>query len=106
MTGRIDSKQQDFSDSELKKLIELSFFTLDESEFEKLREDLKKTINYIHEMDSFFTSSNSKSTAHSTQNINVFRDDKIVDFESGKIMAGACNPENGFFVVPKVLDLA
>lgn len=90
---------------EVKHLANLSNISLNESEVDNLRNDLEKIVNYIELLNELDTE-NIEPTYSVSDNVNVWREDKIdnynVDKEELLSLAGK-NILDGQIKVPKVL---
>ena len=88
-----------FDKEELLKLAEISALKLYDNETDDLVNQIKKLLNYTEEL---------KKVQLSTEiapikNINIFREDEVINFDSSKILKQAPKQKNGFFVVPQIL---
>jgi len=90
----------DFSRKEVLELAEMSSLKLEENEIEWLREQLRKTIDYTHQLDKF----KSKEEHDAVKTINVFREDKAIQSNSAPLLAQSPKTNETYFVVPKILD--
>jgi len=90
----------EFTREELLKLAKLSAVNLNEKEEENLRGQLQKTLSYIEELESY----SSTSERSPEKNINVSREDKVVEKDSNKILSQSPDTQDTYFVVPKILD--
>ena len=85
---------------ELQKLAKLSALTLSDDETPHFTAQLQDLLTYISELDEV----SGKVPADQTrQNINVFRDDRVLPCAGQEILDAAPATEETFFVVPKIL---
>ena len=88
------------TEEELQKLAKLSALTLSDDEKPGFTAQLQGLLSYTSELDSV---SGEVSADVSRQNINVFRDDRILPCEAREVLEQAPATEETFFVVPKIL---
>ena len=91
---------EEFSTQELLKIAKLSALELNDEEIKTLAQKLKQTLTYVEELDKVKTSIEHEAT----KNINVFRDDKVVQTNTASILQQAPQTKDNHFVVPKILD--
>jgi aspartyl-tRNA(Asn)/glutamyl-tRNA(Gln) amidotransferase subunit C len=88
-----------FSKEELLKLADLSALKLYEDEVDDFVLQIQKLLEYTEELENVVISTE----VLPTRNVNVFREDEVIKFDSKKILAQAPKQKDGFFVVPKIL---
>ena len=84
---------------ELKKIVSMSSFRLTDQEVEDFVSQIKTLLDYIQELSDVELASG----VDKARNINVFRDDKTVIYDSTPLLDQAPQREDSYFVVPKVL---
>ena len=89
-----------FSREELLHLAELSALQLDDVEVKELERQLQITLEYVEQLDEVVVGVEQEAL----RSINVFRDDKVVEFNSDLLLEQAPQVEDNCFVVPKILD--
>lgn len=88
------------TEEELLKLAKLSALTLSDDEKPGFTTQLQELLSYTSELDAVSDNAPADLTR---QNINVFRDDRIVPCEAQEVLEAAPATEDTFFVVPKIL---
>lgn len=88
-----------FDKEELLKLADLSALKLYDDEIDDLVNQIQKLLEYTEELENVQLSTE----ALPVRNVNVFREDEIIKFDSKKILNQAPQQKDGFFVVPKIL---
>ncbi|MBD3231912.1 Asp-tRNA(Asn)/Glu-tRNA(Gln) amidotransferase subunit GatC [Candidatus Dependentiae bacterium] len=88
-----------FEKEELIKLANLSGLQLNDEEIAILLNQIKLVLNYTEELEKVELS---KELAP-IKNVNLFREDKVFQFDSTPILKQAPKSKNTYFVVPKVL---
>ncbi len=88
------------TEEELQKLAKLSALTLAEDEKPRFTTQLQELLSYTSELDAVSDVSGADLTR---QNINVFRDDRLVPCAAQEVLDEAPATEETFFVVPKIL---
>ena len=89
-----------FDKEELIKLADLSALKVYDNEVDDLVNQIKKLLDYTEELNKVKLSTE----AAPTKNVNVFREDKAVRFNSALLLKQAPRSKDGFFVVPKILN--
>ena len=90
----------DFTNSDLLILAQISSLKLDKHEVSQLQQQLQKTIDYTHKLDQF-----QMTVEHeAVKNINVFREDKVIQKDSAPLLSQAPKTTKTYFVVPKILE--
>ena len=85
---------------ELLKVAELSLFKLNDEEIELFAQQLKTIIEYTDEL-----SNADISKAQEPQHLfNVFREDKVIKFDTEQILANAPEREDQYFVMPQIIS--
>lgn len=90
----------EFSKEALEKLADLSGLHLSNKEIDQLRAELTKTFEYTKELDAF----EAQVEHEAITKINVFREDKAIQYDSSAILDQAPEQKDTYFVVPKILD--
>ncbi len=88
------------TEEELQKLAKLSAFTLSDEEKPRFAAALQGLLSYTSKLEG---AQGKIGAAVTRQNINVFRDDKIVPCDAAAVLKEAPATEETFFVVPKIL---
>lgn len=89
-----------FDKEELLKLADLSALKLYDNEIDDLVDQIQKLLDYTEELNKVELSAE----AAPTRNVNVFREDEIIRFDSSLLLKQAPKTKDGFFVVPKILN--
>ncbi|MFH1461719.1 MAG: Asp-tRNA(Asn)/Glu-tRNA(Gln) amidotransferase subunit GatC [bacterium] len=89
-----------FDKEELLKLADLSALKLYDDEIDDFVDQIKKLLDYTNELEQVELSTQSAPTI----NINVFRQDVTIKFDSTSLLNQAPQEKDGFFVVPKILN--
>lgn len=89
-----------FNKEELLKIAELSALKLHDDEANVLVEQIQLVLNYTKELNQVGKASETAPT----KNVNVFRDDKAIQKDNKDILKQATTNEEGYFVVPKILN--
>jgi aspartyl-tRNA(Asn)/glutamyl-tRNA(Gln) amidotransferase subunit C len=89
-----------FTKEELLKVAELSLLKLDEQEIELFAQQLKTIIEYTEELANADTSN----AQEPHQLFNVFREDKVVKYDSESILANGPEREEQYFVMPQIIN--
>lgn len=89
-----------FDKEELIKLADLSALKVYDNEIDNLVNQIQKLLDYIEELNKVKLSRE----ASPTRNVNVFREDKAIKFDSTPLLKQAPKIKDGFFVVPKILN--
>jgi len=89
-----------FDKNELLKLAKLSALKLYNSEIESLMKDLQKLLNYTEELNEVEISPE----VESIKNINIFRNDKVIQQDSTPLLKHAPKLKDCYFVVPPTLE--
>ncbi|KKP24828.1 MAG: hypothetical protein SZ59_C0001G0146 [candidate division TM6 bacterium GW2011_GWF2_28_16] len=85
---------------ELQRLADLSALKLNDNELEELLNQITKVLDYTQELNQVKFATD---TIKDTKNINIFRQDKAVPYNSCAILKQAPEEKNYFFVVPQIL---
>ncbi|MBD3273333.1 Asp-tRNA(Asn)/Glu-tRNA(Gln) amidotransferase subunit GatC [Candidatus Dependentiae bacterium] len=88
-----------FDKEELLKLADLSALKLYDDEIDNLVDQIKKLLDYTEELSQVKLS---KEVAP-IKNVNTFREDEIIKFDSKPLLDQAPEKKDNFFVVPKIL---
>jgi aspartyl-tRNA(Asn)/glutamyl-tRNA(Gln) amidotransferase subunit C len=88
-----------FTREELLKVAELSLLKLDESEITLFAEQLKTILEYTEEL----ANADISNAQEPTRAFNVFREDKVMKFESEPLLANSPEREEQYFVLPQIL---
>lgn len=88
------------SKEEVLKIAHMSRITIEEHEIEPLINHLEAVLSYAARVSEVATSGEYELP----QNINVFRDDVVVPCDAERIKAEAPEIEEGYFVVPAILE--
>ncbi len=89
-----------FTREELLKVAELSLLKLDESEVTLFAEQLKTILEYTDEL----ANADISNAQEPTRTFNVFREDKVIKFESEPLLANSPEREEQYFVLPQILN--
>ncbi|MCK5655006.1 MAG: Asp-tRNA(Asn)/Glu-tRNA(Gln) amidotransferase subunit GatC [Candidatus Aureabacteria bacterium] len=85
-------------------LAHLSRLEFDDSKLEEFTSQIDKIVEYIKKLDELDTEK-VEPTAHILPVKNVFREDKIIpSIEREKVFKSAPETQNGYFIVPKVIE--
>ena len=88
---------------EILHIAKLASLNIKEEEIEEYRKNLEDILNFANIVNSVNTE-NVSETIGSTNNINVFREDEIKEFEDKELlMANAPEKDQNMFVIPKVI---
>lgn len=90
----------DFSKEELLKIAKLSALNLSSEEADTFTQQLSKVLNFVEQIKEVKISQKSEPV----RNINVFREDVIIPFDSLEVLNLAPDRQESYFVVPKILD--
>lgn len=85
---------------EVVKIAQMSHISLHEDEIAPLLEQLENVLSYAERVNEVATEIEERTE----KLINVMREDQIVRFDAELILAQAPEREEGFFVVPKILE--
>ena len=88
-----------FDKEELLKIAELSALKLNDEQLHSFAHDLREILNYTSELEHV----EPPQTIDFQLHVNVFREDKIHESDSQRVLAQAPKQKNGYFVVPKIL---
>ncbi len=89
---------------DVKHVAELARIEFSEEDIEKFTEQLGNILNYISKLNELNTS-NVEPTSHVLDVSTPLRDDIVEDWLSkDEVLKNAPKEENGFFVVPKIID--
>jgi len=89
---------------DVKHVAELARIEFSEEDIEKFTEQLGNILNYISKLNELNTS-NVEPTSHVLDESTLLRDDIVEDWLSkDEVLNNAPKEENGFFVVPKIID--
>lgn len=88
-----------FDKEELLKIAELSALKLETEKLDSFAHDLREVLSYISELDAV----EPPQTLDIHLHVNVFREDKIHESDSARVLAQAPHQKDGYFVVPKIL---
>lgn len=92
------------SKEELLHIANLANINLKEEEIDSYLANLQDILNFANVLNSVDTS-NVDETIGSTNNINVFREDEIKEFEDSKdLLQNAPEKDNNMFKIPKVIQ--
>jgi aspartyl-tRNA(Asn)/glutamyl-tRNA(Gln) amidotransferase subunit C len=86
---------------EIIKLAKISRIALEEYEIEPLIKQLQDVLDYA---ECVKTVAGELDDQPSNRNVNFFREDVVMKFDSEKILEQAPEREENYFVVPKILD--
>ena len=89
-----------FTQDELLRIAHLSGLPLDEKESALFTDQINAILAYVDQLQAVPAAEN----AFSTRTVNVFREDKAVQKDTASILAQAPESDEGYFVVPKILD--
>lgn len=89
-----------FSKEELLKVAKLSALNLSEGEIENFTNNLDKVLNFIDQIKEVKVSVQ----AVQVKNKNILREDEVIPTDSMDILNLAPEKQEGYFVVPKILD--
>lgn len=89
-----------FTREELLKVAELSLLKLQEKEVDLFASQLQVIIDYTQELANVDT----KNVQEPIRPINVFREDKVVRFDSEAILNNAAQTEEQYFVLPQIIN--
>ncbi len=89
-----------FTKEELLNIAKLSALELDNKEIELFEKQIKAILDYADQLQQV-PKSEEVETFH---NVNILRDDVVKKCDSTDILAQAPQNEDGYFVVPKILD--
>ena len=88
---------------EILHIAKLACLNIKEEEIEEYRKNLQDILNFANVVNSVDTE-NISETIGSTNNVNVFREDEIKEFEDkGLLIQNAPEQANGMFNIPKVI---
>ena len=91
------------SKEEILHIANLSCLNIKEEEIEEYRKNLQDILNFANIVKNVDTE-NISETIGSTNNVNVFREDEIKEFEDKELLLqNAPEQERGMFNIPKVL---
>ena len=91
------------SKEEILHIANLASLNLKEEEIEEYRKNLQDILNFANIVKNVDTE-NISETIGSTNNVNVFREDEIKEFENKELLLqNAPDQERGMFNIPKVL---
>ena len=92
------------SKEEILHVANLARLDIDESSIELFAEQIDKVLEYIDTLNSIDTS-DVQPTSHTISLSNVFREDDVSPpFDRDAALSNAPEAEDGFFLVPKVVD--
>lgn len=84
-------------------IAKLACLNIKEEEIENYRKNLQDILNFANILDGVNTD-NVSETISSTSNVNVFREDEIVEFkDKDLLLQNASEKESGMFSIPKVI---
>ena len=89
-----------FNQDELLRIAHLSGLTLDNKEIALFTDQINAILTYVDQLQAVPAAEN----AFGTRTVNVFREDKALQKDSAAILAQAPEADEGYFVVPKILD--
>ena len=85
-------------------IAKLANLNLTEEEIDKYANNLEEILNFAEIINSIDTE-NVSETIMSSQNVNVFRKDEVVQFENREeLLKNAPSKDEGMFQIPKVLN--
>ncbi|MCK5160555.1 MAG: Asp-tRNA(Asn)/Glu-tRNA(Gln) amidotransferase subunit GatC [Candidatus Aureabacteria bacterium] len=85
-------------------LAHLSRLEFDDSKLEEFTSQIDKIVEYIKKLDELDTQK-VETTAHILPIKNVFREDKVIpSIDREKVFKSAPETQNGYFIVPKVIE--
>ena len=94
----------EISKEEILRIAKLSSLKLKEEEIEEYRKNLQDILNFANTINSIDTSRLEETNGISS-NVNVFREDKVVNFDNIEgLMKNAPKQEGNMFVIPKVIN--
>lgn len=88
------------SKEEVIKIAALSCIAIEEHKLDALVEQLESVLSYAERV----TQIAADADEQLTKNINVFRDDVVISFDSQQVMKEAPESDENYFVVPKIVD--
>lgn len=84
-------------------IAKLASLNIKEDEIEEYRRNLQDILNFANIVNSVNTD-NISETFGNTSNVNVFREDKIIEFEDQELLTeNAPEKQNNMFNIPKVI---
>lgn len=84
-------------------IAKLANLNIKENEIEEYRKNLQEILNFANIVNSVNTD-NISETFENTSNVNVFREDKIIEFEDEELLTeNAPEKQNNMFNIPKVI---
>lgn len=84
-------------------IAKLASLNIKENEIEEYRKNLQEILNFANIVNSVNTD-NISETFENTSNVNVFREDKIIEFEDEELLTeNAPEKQNNMFNIPKVI---
>lgn len=89
-----------FTKEELIKVAKLSLLKLSENEIDLFAQQLQVIIDYTQEL----ANVDIKNIQEPVRPINVFREDKVVRFDSEAILNNAPEKEEHYFVLPQIIN--
>jgi len=89
-----------FNREELLRIAHLSGLPLDEKEMALFTQQINAILDYVNQLRDVPAAHNT----FGTRTINVFREDKALQKETAAILEQAPEVDEGYFVVPKILD--
>lgn len=92
------------SKEEILHIAKLANIKIDENEIENYRENLQEILNFTKTLNNVNTE-NVDEALSGTNSFNVFREDKIIEFEDKELLLqNAPEKENNMFKIPKVIQ--
>lgn len=89
---------------EILHIAKLACLNIKDEEIEEYRKNLQDILNWVNIVNRVDTS-NINETIGSTNNVNVFREDEIKEFEDKELLLqNAPEKENNMFNIPKVIQ--
>jgi len=89
-----------FTKEELLHIANLSGLPLAEHELDQFRQQINAILTYVDQLQTVKLGQE----AAGVRNVNVLRDDRAERKDSAAILAQAPETDDGYFVVPKILD--
>ena len=89
-----------FNKEELTYLAHLSALKLEDHEMAPLVEQINSILSYVDQLQAVQLTQ----VAQPARNVNIFRDDVAIPFDSAAVLAQAPVLDETYFVVPKILD--
>ena len=91
------------SKEEILHIAKLASLNIKDEEIEEYRKNLQDILNFANIVNSVNTD-NVSETICSTDNVNVFREDEVIEFKDKELLlANAPEKENNMFNIPKVI---